>query len=159
MTSDAGVRTFGMRVFFFFDGLLLFSLGYLIAWPNLQTDEPAGWILPVGAVAAMFGAAFHHGRAARKKAGTGVGVAAVGPFLGALLLILNITGERIQGPYAVAVYVPTVVLAVHLAVTSLALVIAYFSGSRAAHQTPQLGSLLVFMTGASAFIVSSIFVF
>ncbi len=159
MTSDAGVRSFGMRVFFIFDGLLLFSLGYVIAFPNVQTDERVGWILPVAAVATMFLAALHHAHAAKKKATAGVGVAALGPAAAALLLIVNISGERLQGPYAVAVYVPTVVLVVHLLATSVTLVIAYFSGRRAAHQTPHLGALLVFMTGATAFIVFSIFVF
>jgi len=159
MTSDAGVRSFGMRVFFVFDGLLLFSLGYLIAFPDLQTTEPVGWILPVAAVAAMFGAAFHHSYAAQRKADGGVGVAAIGPAAAALLLIANVSGERLQGPYAIAVYVPTVVLAVHLVATAVALLIAYFSGRRAAYQTPHVGALLVFMTGATAFIVFSIFVF
>ena len=159
MTSDAGVRSFGMRVFFFFDGLLLFSLGYLIAFPNVQTDERVSWILPVAAVATMFAATFYHADAARKKAAGGVVVAAAGPAMAALLLIVNVLGKRLHGPYAVAVYVPTVVLAVHLLATAATLVVAYFSGRRAAHQTPHIGSLLVFMTGATAFIVFSIFVF
>ncbi len=91
MTSDAGVRSFGMRVFFIFDGLLLFSLGYVIAFPNVQTDERVGWILPVAAVATMFLAALHHAHAAKKKATAGVGVAALGPAAAALLLIVNIS--------------------------------------------------------------------
>ena len=159
MTTDAGVRSFGMRVFFFWDGLLLFSLAYIVSWPHLAVDERVGWILPVGAVAVLFLGAFRYAHHSRKKSERGVGQAAVAAFVAALLLVANLVGERLDGAYAIAIYVPTTVLVIHLLAVSLTLIITHRSGRRAAHQGPHVGALLVFMTGGTAFVVFSVFVF